>query len=390
MIRGNRFREIARFIRGIFCEKGNIPLHAPVFLGKEKEYLAECVDTTMVSSVGAFVPRFEESVKKFVGVEHAIATVNGTAALHVALLLTGVAPGDHVIMSPLTFVATGNAVAYTGASPLFLDCDRDTLGLCPQSLNDFLDGHTVRDKDGSCLNKHTNRRIGGCIPVHVFGQPAGIADIVSVCTGHGIPVIEDAAESLGSYVKGKHTGTFGRIGILSFNGNKVITTGGGGMLLTKEADLADRARHITTTAKVPHPYEFYHDQLAFNYRMPAINAALGVGQMENLPKFLEAKRELAKEYRTFFLNTGIEFLDERPPSHSNYWLNCIFLKNRDERDSFLTTTNSLGVMTRPAWTLLSDLPMFKDCFCGPLQNARARAETAVNIPSSVRSKSLKK
>jgi perosamine synthetase len=377
------FKKIIHFIREIYkCPKAYIPLHEPRFIGNEKKYIQECIGTGFVSSVGKFVTLFEERIASYTGAKCAVACVNGTCALHLALKIAGVKENDEVLTQPLTFIATANAITYSNAKPLFLDIDKDTLGLLPDSLHAFLKENT-KIKNGTCFNKKTNRRISACIPVHVFGHPLRIDRIVDICKKYHIPVIEDAAESMGSLYNDKHTGTFGKIGVLSFNGNKIITTGGGGMLLFNDKALARHAKHLSTQAKVPHAWEFKHDEIGYNYRMPNINAALGIAQLEKLDLFIKRKRELAKEYENFFKEIGIAFLKEPPNARSNYWLNTIMFKNRLERDAFLEYANKKGVMARPAWCLMNTLPMFKTCQAYNITNASELADRLVNIPSSV-------
>lgn len=359
-----------------------IPLHRPVFQGNERQYLVDCIDSNFVSSVGAKVVEFEQHMAAFTGAKFAIATVNGTAALHVALQLVDVQRGDEVITQALTFIATCNALSYAGAHPVFVDVDRDTLGLSPDSLRRWLSEHAEM-RDGRVWNRGTGRRIAACVPMHTFGIPLRIAEIIAVCDEYGIAVVEDAAESLGSWVGPRHAGTFGRLATLSFNGNKVITTGGGGMIITDDEALAHRAKHLTTTAKVPHPYEFVHDEVGYNYRLPNLNAALGCAQMELLPKMLEIKAEVAARYRDFFSATGVHFVDAAPGTTANYWLNAIVLGSEDERDALLQYTNSRDVMTRPVWCLMSRLAMFQHCQHDGLENSRWLEARVVNLPSSV-------
>lgn len=379
------FEEAIQFIREQFNTTGFIPLHEPRFSGKEKEYLLDCIDSTFVSSVGAYVDRFEVMLAEYTGAKHAVVTVNGTAALHVALKLAGVQPGDEVITQPLTFIATANAISYCGAIPCFVDVDRDTLGLSPSALRDFLETQTEQDATtGRRINKETRRPITACVPMHTFGHPCRIDKIVAICAEYGIPVIEDAAESLGSTFKGKHTGTFGQMGVFSFNGNKTITCGGGGAIVANDEALAKRAKHITTTAKVPHRWEFVHDEIGFNYRMPNLNAALACAQLEQLDGFLANKRALAEAYKAHFPTLGMSFVAEPEQARSNYWLNALILSGREERDAFLQTTNDAGVMTRPVWHLMNELEMFKHCPCGSLENSNWLEHRVVNIPSSVR------
>lgn len=368
-------------VREIFGE-GFIPLHRPVFEGNERQYLIDCVDSNFVSSVGAKVTEFEHQVAAFTGSRFAVATVNGTAALHVALQLAGVRRDDEVISQALTFIATCNALSYAGAHPVFVDVDPDTLGLSPVALRLFLEAHSERRSDGA-WNRRTGRRIAACVPMHTFGLPCRIGEIVEVCDEWGIPVVEDAAESLGSYVRGRHTGTFGLLGTLSFNGNKIITTGGGGMILTDDEAVARRAKHLTTTAKIPHPYEFVHDEVGYNYRLPNLNAALGCAQMERLPSMLEVKQQVAEKYRAFFEGIGVRMAAAIRGARANNWLNAIVLNDREERDAFLAYTNERGVMTRPIWRLMSELEMFRHCQNDGLENSKWLEERVVNVPSSV-------
>ena len=376
------FQHIVTFIKDLY-KKDIIPLHEPRFIGNEKKYLAECVESTFVSYVGKFVTQFEESVQQFTGSKYAVATVNGTSALHIALSLAGVKKGDEVLAPALTFVGSINPISYLGAEPFFVDCEKETLGMCPVKLEEFLEKETTFG-DGVRINKKSGKRISACIVVHVFGHPAKVDKIKGVCDRYNIELVEDAAESLGGWYKSKHTGTFAKIGILSFNGNKIVTTGGGGMIITDDEDMAKLARHVTTTAKLPHKWEFIHDCVGYNYRMPNINAAIGVAQMECLDRFLQNKRELTNIYRNFFIKMDVPFFVEKENCRSNYWLNMLFLRDRQERDLFLDFTNSNGVMTRPSWRLMNKLPMFNDCGSTNLDNAEWVEERAVNIPSSVR------
>lgn len=364
-----------------------VPLHRPLFEAKEREYLIDCIDSNFVSSVGAKVGEFEQQVAAFVGSKHAIATMNGTAALHIALLLAGVVPGDEVISQALTFVATCNSISYAGASPVFVDVDIDTMGLSPSALRKFLEKSAIRKADGA-FNKLSGRRISACVPMHTFGFPCRIVEIAEICAEWGIALVEDAAESLGSYVNSKHTGTFSSMATLSFNGNKVITTGAGGMILTDDPELSARAKHVTTTAKVPHRYEFLHDEVGFNYRLPNLNAALGCAQMECLEQILVKKREIAVQWRQFFVDRETVFLEGIDGVRANHWLNTIVLDSRKSRDLFLRITNDSDVMTRPIWTLMSKLPMFKDSQTDGLEISCYLEDRVVNIPSSVPSGSI--
>lgn len=385
-----KFQHIIDFIRQLYNQpEAFIPLHAPVFGGNEKKYLKECIDSTFVSSVGKFVDRFEEEMAFYTGSTKAVACVNGTNALHLALKLVGVEANTEVITQPLTFIATANAIAYCNAQPVFIDVDKDTMGLSPQALKDWLNNSTIqqfnnKSKQSECINNTTRKRIAAVVPMHTYGHPCRIDEIIEICNKYNISVIEDAAESLGSFYKNRHTGTFGEIGVLSFNGNKILTTGGGGMLLFKDEKLAQKAKHFTTQAKVSHPWEFAHDEIGYNYRMPNINAALGLAQLEQLPTFVENKRNTVHAYKAFFEKNEIEFVNEPHNAKSNYWLNAILLKNKPARDSFLKYTNESGIMTRPAWTLMNKLEIFKDCQKGDLSNAEWLANRLVNIPSSVK------
>ena len=375
--------EIVKFIKQTFKTNEFIPLHEPRFIGNEKKYLNECIDSTFVSSVGKYVDRFEKEFASFVGAKYAIATVNGTAALHISLILANVKKDDEVITQPLTFIATCNAISYIGAKPVFVDVDLDTMGLSPESLKSFLEAN-CEIINNQCINNTTNKIIKACVPMHTFGHPCKIEEIKEICDKWNITLVEDAAESLGSFYKDKHTGTFGKVGAFSFNGNKIITSGGGGVIVTDDEQIAKRAKYITTTAKIPHPYEYVHDEIAYNYRLPNINAALLVAQMENLDRFLESKRELALSYEEFFKTSNIDFIKEPKDSKSNYWLQAVLLNGVTQRDQFLEFTNKNGVMTRPLWKLMNELEMFKDCQKTDLKNAKYLEERVVNIPSSVR------
>lgn len=377
------FSQIINFIKSIYPDENPVPLHAPRFSGNEKEYVNDAINSTFVSSVGKYVDRFEEMICEITGARFAIATVNGTCALHTALKLTSVQTGDEVITQPLSFVATANAISYCGAKPIFLDVSRETLGLDPIALEDFLKSNT-RIKNQNCYNNVTGKRIGACVPMHTFGHPCQIDSIAEICERYHIPLIEDAAESIGSTYRGRHTGTIGLFGICSFNGNKTVTCGGGGAIVTNHETLAKKAKHITTTAKVPHPYEYVHDITGYNYRLPNLNAALACAQLEQLESFVGDKRELARLYQDFFNSINIPFIREPANAQSNYWLNAIILPDRKTRNGFLKLTNEAGVMTRPLWRLLNKLEMYRDCRTDTLTNARWFEERLVNIPSSVR------
>jgi len=377
------YQNVISFIQESFGTKGFIPLHQPVFRGNEKKYLSDTIDSTFVSSVGAYVNRFEEMTQQITNTQKAVATVNGTSALQVALRLAGVESGDEVITQALTFVATANAIAYTGAVPVFVDVDNDTMGLSPNALNAFLEEFGEITEKG-CYNKSTGRRIAACLPMHTFGFPVHLDELMLVCNKWNIPIVEDAAESLGSYYKDRHTGSFGKLGIFSFNGNKTVTCGGGGAIVTNDEELGIKAKHLTTTAKKPHSYEFYHDELGYNFRMPNLNAALACAQLEQLNQILENKRELAGMYIDFFAEKGIKFRTELANTKVNYWLMCVELNDKPERDLFLKETNVNKVMTRPIWQLMYRLPMYANCQKDRQQNAEFLEERIVNIPSSVR------
>lgn len=376
-------QEIIEFIQNTYNTKEFIPLHEPRFLGNEKRYLNDCIDSTFVSSVGAYVDRFEKEFAAYVGSKYAIATVNGTSALHISLLLADVKENDEVLTQALTFIATCNAINYCGAKPIFIDVDLDTMGLSPESLENFLK-ENCELKENRCINKNTNKTIKACVPMHTFGHPCRIDEIEKICKEWNIALVEDSAESLGSFYKNQHTGTFGELGAFSFNGNKIITSGGGGVIVTDNELLAKKAKHLTTTAKVPHKYEYIHDEIGYNYRMPNLNAALLVAQLEQIDTFLKSKRELAVKYKSFFDSYDTtEFITEPVNSSSNYWLQAVILKDKETRDAFLEFTNKSGVMTRPIWKLMNELEMFKDCESTSLNNAKYLEERIVNIPSSV-------
>lgn len=375
------YNEFVKFVKDLYQTNEFIPLHEPRFIGNEKEYVNECITSTFVSSVGKYVDIFEKKIEEYTGAKKAVACINGTNGLHIALQLVGVKQGDEVITQPLTFIATTNAINYCKAIPVFVDVEMNTLGLSPEALSLFLE-ENAKIINEECYNKKTNRRISACVPVHTFGHPCRIDEIIEICKKYNIKVVEDAAESVGSFYKGKHTGTFGDIGVFSFNGNKIITTGGGGMLMFNDKEKGEYAKHLTTQAKVPHPYEFVHDAVGYNYRMPNINAALGLAQLEEIDFFIENKRKIAENYRVFFKEKGIEFFTEPENSKSNYWLNVILLKDRAERDTFLKFTNKNGIMTRPVWKLMNRLSMYQNNFCGNLKNAEFIEDRIVNIPSS--------
>ena len=375
--------DIINFIQISFNNKEFIPLHEPRFRGNEKKHLLDTIDSTFVSSVGAYVDRFEAMMAEITKTKKAVATVNGTSALQVALRLVGVEHGDEVITQALTFIATANAISYLGASPIFLDVDVDTMGLSPNAVSEFLENHGEL-RNGVCFNKKTNKKITACLPMHTFGFPVHLEKLIEICERWNIPIVEDAAESLGSEYKGKATGSFGKFGVFSFNGNKIVTCGGGGAIVTNDTKLGISAKHITTTAKVSHPYEYIHDEIGYNFRMPNLNAALACAQLEQLDSFLDNKRILALEYKSFFDAIGIHFRTELPNTKANYWLMCVELENRRDRDSFLKETNDNKVMTRPIWQLLFKLPMYEGCQRDSQKNAIYLEDKIVNIPSSVR------
>lgn len=408
------YKSTIDFIKSVYGNKEFTPLAVPVFAGNEKEYLNECIDTTFVSSVGKFVDRFEEDMAKYTGAKKAVVCVSGTNALHMSLMLAGVERDDEVLTQALTFIATCNALSYIGAHPVFLDVDKTTMGLSPDAMKEWLQANAeIRDNKTAtkidiqshteyptlqyplepdtkaCYNKTTGRRIKACVPMHTFGHPVRIEEIANLCKEWHIELVEDAAESIGSLYKGQHTGTFGRIGAISFNGNKTITTGGGGILLFNDEELGKYAKHITTQAKVPHRWEFRHDHIGYNYRMPNINAALGCAQLENLDKYVASKRKVAAEYIEYFKNVdGIDFFAEPENTFSNYWLSAVVLKDKESQLAFLQETNDNGVMTRPIWELMNRLPMFENCQNDGLKNTIYFADRVVNIPSSVRPEDL--
>ncbi len=372
------------FVRETFLQpEGMIILHDPRFCGNERKYLLDAMDSNFVSSVGEYVNKFEKAVAEYTGAAFAVAAVNGTSALHISLLLSGVKPDEEVITQPVSFIATCNAISYCGAKPVFVDVDRDTMGLSPEKLAAFLKENSLRKADGFTYNNKTGKRFAAVVPMHTFGHPCRIDEIAGICAEYNIPLVEDAAESMGSFYKGRHTGLFGKFGAVSFNGNKIITTGGGGMILTNDEEKAKLAKHITTTAKVPHRWEYRHDYTAYNYRLTNLAAALGYGQIEQLEKFVLIKRELAEKYSAFCEKNGIAFNKEPENSRSNYWLNAVILNDRAERDEFLTYTNDHGVMTRPIWILNNKLDMYAGCQCADLTNAQWLEDRVVNIPSTV-------
>lgn len=376
-------KELCDFIRdGYTTSQDFIPLHEPRFIGNEKAYVTDAIDSTFVSSVGEYVNRFEQMMCEITGAKYAIATVNGTSALHVALQIAGVEIGDEVITQALSFIATANAIHYCGAEPVFLDVDRHTMGLSPIALENFLKTNTEQ-KNGKCYNIHANKRISAIVPMHTFGHPVELDQIIEIAKHYNIPVVEDAAESLGSFYKGQHTGTSGLLGAFSFNGNKTVTCGGGGAIVTNDEELAMKAKHMTTTAKIPHPFEYTHDMVGYNYRMPNLNAALACAQLENLNDFVVKKRAWAERLKHFCTLHQLNFVSQPNNTESNYWLNAICLKDREERNRVLEFLNKEGVMCRPIWTLLFKMPMYSGCYRDEQFNAQWLEDRIVNVPSSV-------
>lgn len=370
------------FVRDIYRTNEFIPLHQPTFQGNEKEYVLNTIESTFVSSVGKYVDEFEQKIEMFTGGSKAVATVNGTAALHTALYMAGVKAGDMVITQALTFVATCNAVYHMGATPVFVDVSKVSLGLCPKATDEWLKENAFLKDSGECFYKDGKQRIKAVLPMHTFGHPVEMDELIAVCNKWNLTLIEDAAESLGSYYKGKHTGTLGEYAAFSFNGNKIITTGGGGIVMCQSAESGSKTKHLTTTAKIPHPYEFFHDEPGFNYRMPNLNAALGCAQMERLDEFILKKRELAGFYAEFFENTECKFVSEPAYARSNYWLNAVVCENVEDREALLVSTNNKGVMTRPVWQLMTRLPMFKNAICDELSVSKWLEGRLVNLPST--------
>ncbi len=378
------YQSIIGFIKELYGNQDYVPLSVPRFIGNEKKYLEECIDSTFVSSVGQFVDRFEKDIAAYTGAKRAVVCVSGTNALHMAMMLVGVERGDEVLTQALTFIATCNAISYIGALPVFIDVDRTTMGLSPDAVKKWL-FKNGEIRNGQCYDKNTGRRVKACVPMHTFGHPVRIEELAAICAEWHIELVEDAAESIGSKYKGIHTGLFGKVGALSFNGNKTITTGGGGMLLFMDEELGALAKHLTTQAKVPHRWEFRHDHIGYNYRMPNINAALGCAQLEHLDEFIINKRDTAKAYAEYFKDVeGIDFFVEPENAFSNYWLNAVILPNHEKQLGFLQETNDNGVMTRPIWELMNRLPMFEHCQHDDLKNTFWFADRVVNIPSSVR------
>ncbi|NVK31271.1 MAG: LegC family aminotransferase [Gammaproteobacteria bacterium] len=374
-------KKLVEFVRDIYTTREFIPLHSPTFSGNESKYVQSTLDSTFVSSVGQFVDDFESKIEAYTSTAKAVATVNGTAALHTALYMAGIKAGDYVVTQALTFVATCNALYHLGAEPIFVDVSKVSMSLCPVALDNYLSENAYRNESG-CFHKTDHRRISAVVPMHTFGHPAELDELVAVCAKWNMVLVEDAAESLGSYYKGRHTGTIGELGVLSFNGNKIITTGGGGMVLCRDAVVGTKAKHVTTTAKVPHPYEFFHDEPGFNYRLPNLNAALGCAQMEALPDFVKLKRQLAERYKRFFAGTDLSFFVEPEYAQSNYWLNAVICPDVTFRDKILKETNNAGVMTRPIWKLMHRLPMFKNSLRDDLKTSEFIESRLINLPST--------
>ncbi|MDA7855535.1 LegC family aminotransferase [Cyclobacteriaceae bacterium] len=379
----SKYLETIHFIREQFLGKEFVPLHEPKFNGNEKAYLLETIDSTYVSSVGPFVDKFEGMMSNLSGTSKAVAVVNGTSALQVALRLVGVNNGDEVITQALTFVATVNAILYNNAQPIFIDVDLDTMGLSPRAVASFLEEFGEM-RNGYCYNKQTDKKIAACMPMHTFGFPVHLDELITVCNNWKIPIVEDAAESMGSEYKNRPTGSFGKLGVFSFNGNKIITSGGGGAIVTDDLELGAKAKHLTTTAKKPHPYEYVHDDIGYNFRMPNINAALACAQLEQLERFLTEKRILATAYANYFAVRGINFREEQANTKANYWLMCIELENKKDRDLFLKETNDNSVMTRPIWQLIFKSELYADFQKDDQKNALFLEQRIVNIPSNAR------
>lgn len=378
-----KFQHVIDKIKSLYGENREfIPLHEPLFIGNEKKYLNDCIDSGYVSYLGKYVGRFEEMVAEYTGSKHAIAVVNGTAALHLALVVAGVEKNQLVVTQALSFAATANGIMYTGAEPYFIDVDKNNLGMSADSLKTFLE--EVELIDGKAIYKPSGQKVGAIVPMHTFGFPCEIEKIVELADEYNIPVVEDSAESLGSTKKGRHTGTHGLLGIFSFNGNKSVTCGGGGIIITDDEKIADLAKHLSTQAKIPHKWEYRHDHIGYNYRCPNINAALGCAQMEKLDEYIEDKRKTSMEYAEFFKDSNVKYIQEPKNCKSNYWLNAVILPSPEERNEFLEETNSNGVMTRPIWVLLHRLEYLKDVKHGNLENSIFIEQHLVNLPSSVR------
>jgi len=378
--------KLINFIRQIYGTSSFIPLHAPILDETDKEYLIKTIESGFVSTAGEYVSEFEDQIKNYLSCNYAISTNSGTSALHISLLLLGASRNTEIITQSLTFVATCNAIRYCNADPVFIDIDKDTLGLSPNSLLKFLESSCEVRDDQKCWNKISNKEIVACVPMHTYGFPVEMDKLNEVCANYNLPIIEDAAESFGSLYRNKSTGTLGKIGTLSFNGNKIITSGAGGMIITNDKNLAKRAKHLTTTAKIDHPWEFIHDEVGYNYRMPNINAALGIAQIKKLPKILKNKRKIAIEYKNWGKDNNIKFIDESKASSANFWLNTMIAKDLNERDEILKQTNNLGIMTRPAWKPMHKLDMFRDSHKTQLINTDWAYDRIINLPSSFNDK----
>lgn len=378
------FEEIIAFIKSLYGHDRPIALHEPRFIGKEKEYLLDVIDSTFVSSMGKYLDELEHKIKCFVGAKYAITMINGTSALHTALLVAGVKPGDEILTQPISFVATVNAMAYVQANPVFIDVSKETLGLDPVKLEHFLSNNAIMKGDGYSYNKQTGNRIRACIPVHILGHPVQIDEIKKICEKYNIILIEDAAESLGSFYKKKHTGTFGAMGIFSFNGNKIVTGGNGAILVTNEQKFATDARHISTTAKCQPEWRCFHDKVGYNYKLSNLNAALICAQLENLSFYLQNKRETADLYKSFFKEKGITFISEPKDARSNYWLNAIMLNDSEEKEKFISFAYKHNINVRPLWFPLYKLPMYQECQRTNLDTANWLIERVITLPSSVR------
>ena len=376
--------KLVSIIRDIYNSNDDtmLSLHEPRFLSDEKELLNKCIDSTFVSTVGDYVTLFEDKIKEYTGAKYAIATSNGTSALHIAMLVAGVKPLDEVITQSFTFVATCNAIKYCNAEPVFVDISKDTLGMCPKSLKSWISNNTIK-KDKKLINKNTGAKISAVLPMHSFGHPSDLDELITICNENNILLIEDAAESLGSFYKDEHTGTYGDIGTLSFNGNKVITTGGGGAVITNDNKYAKKIRHLATTARINTDYSFEHDEIGYNYRMPNLNACLGVSQIKMLSNFIDEKRKIASNYEEAFKDSNISFFKEPVSSKSNYWLNTVLFEDKDLRDQALKYTNENLVMTRPPWKLMHKLSMYSECQKANLKTSEDLENRILNIPSSV-------
>ena len=376
------FEELIEFIQDTYQSTGTIPLHAPVFRGNESKYVNETLESTFVSSVGGFVDRLERDLEKFTGSTRAVATINGSAALHAALYMAGVKNGDLVITQALTFVATCNALFHMGVKPVFIDVSRQSLGLSAAATTAWLEDNAELDSNGVCRHRHGGERISALVPMHTFGHPVELDELIKICEKWNLTLVEDAAEALGSLYKGKHVGTLGKFGVLSFNGNKIITTGSGGMVLCRSAEDGQQVKHVTTTSRVIHEWEFSHDEPGFNYRLSNLNAALGCAQMEEIDSFIKEKQELALRYANFFKKSDLLFVDQPEYAQSNFWLNAVICPDTDTRDHLLRQTNESQVMTRPVWKLMHRLPMFTESLRDDLSVSEWLESHLVNLPSS--------